>query len=138
MQKTKLGLSAGILGAIAFLVAAFGGYIPALLIAGYVLIAEDNTWLKKTAVKAVLILLAFSTVSWIVSLIPSLLSIITDFLQLFKVSFYPNVLHTLFSILQSVLTILRGILLVFLAIPASQEKTLVLPGVDPLLHKLFG
>ena len=42
MEKTKLGLSVAIMSALVFLVAAFGGYTPLLLVAGYILIAEEN------------------------------------------------------------------------------------------------
>ena len=52
MEKTKLGISVGLFGAIIFAVALFGGYIPSILLVGYVLLMETNEWLRKSAVKA--------------------------------------------------------------------------------------
>ena len=50
-MKTKLGISVGILAAATYL-AALIGITPLLLVAGYILIVEENDFLKKTAVKA--------------------------------------------------------------------------------------
>jgi hypothetical protein len=77
MQKTKLGISVGILGAAVF----FSGlisYIPVIILAGYILLMEENEWLRKAAVKAVAISVA-------AALIPSLLGLLTyvfDFLNI--------------------------------------------------------
>ena len=38
MQKSKLGLPAGIAAAIMYMTGVFGGYFPALLLAGFVLL----------------------------------------------------------------------------------------------------
>lgn len=47
MKKTKLGISVGLLGAMLFFSCYFGGYTIAIIIAGYVLLFEENAWLKK-------------------------------------------------------------------------------------------
>ena len=60
MQKTRLGISVGMLGATIYLSGLFGGYVAILLLAGYSLLFEENIWLKKSAVKAVALLLFFS------------------------------------------------------------------------------
>ena len=52
MQKTKLGLTVGLVGAGLYFLGLFS-FIPAFLLAAYVLLMEDNEWLKKTAVKMV-------------------------------------------------------------------------------------
>lgn len=61
MQKTKLGITIGLAGAILF----FFGLInttAAVLLAGYVLLAEENAWLKRTAIKAVVTFIAFALI----------------------------------------------------------------------------
>lgn len=73
MEKTKLGISIGLLGAAVY----FMGLINTtalVLIAGYILILESNSWLKKCAVKALAIVIAFA-------LIPVALSFVTDILN---------------------------------------------------------
>lgn len=52
-MKTKLGISVGLLGTMVYFAALFGGYTPVILLAGYVLLFEENEWLKKAAIKAV-------------------------------------------------------------------------------------
>lgn len=52
MEKTKLGVSIGLLGAGIFAAALFGGYVATIVLAGYVLLMETNEWLRRAAVKA--------------------------------------------------------------------------------------
>lgn len=52
MQKTKLGITVGALGAITFFAGFFGGYLAAIVLAGYALLFEENAWLKRSVVKA--------------------------------------------------------------------------------------
>ena len=53
MQKTRLGISVGMLGAAVYLTGLFSGYLVAILMAGYVLLCEENGWLKRSDIKAV-------------------------------------------------------------------------------------
>ena len=59
MQKTKLGISVGLLGAIFFFAGFFGGYLVTILMAGYILLVEDNAWLERVTVKGVVLMLFF-------------------------------------------------------------------------------
>ena len=61
MQKTKLGISVGLLGAAIYFTSLFSGYLVPVILTGYVLLFEENDWLRKNAVKAV----ALSVVSFI-------------------------------------------------------------------------
>ena len=47
MQKTKIGISVGVMGAVMYFASLFGGYIPMLLLAGYIFLKEENIWLQK-------------------------------------------------------------------------------------------
>ncbi len=58
VQKTKLGISVGLLGAAIYFMGLFSGYMVAVLLAGYVLLFEENEWLKKSAVKAIAVVLS--------------------------------------------------------------------------------
>lgn len=42
MQKTRLGISVGMLGAAIYLTGLFSGYLVAVLLTGYVLLFEEN------------------------------------------------------------------------------------------------
>ncbi len=57
--KTRMGISCQLFGALLF----FMGLINILglvLLAGYILLFEENKWLKKTAVKATVIVVVFA------------------------------------------------------------------------------
>ena len=60
MQKTRLGISVGLLGAAIYFMGLFSGYLLAVLLAGYVLLFEENSWLRKNAVKAMSVMAVFS------------------------------------------------------------------------------
>ena len=47
MQKTKIGISVGVMGAVMYFASLFGGYIPMLLLAGYIFLREENIWLSR-------------------------------------------------------------------------------------------
>ena len=52
MQKAKLGISVGLLGAAIYFTSLFSGYLVPVILTGYVLLFEENDWLRKNAVKA--------------------------------------------------------------------------------------
>lgn len=47
MSKTKLGISTTLLAALAYFAGGFSGYLLLFLVAGYVLLKEEDEWLKK-------------------------------------------------------------------------------------------
>lgn len=53
MQKTRMGISVGLMGAATYLCGLFGGLMVTVVIAGYILLFEENAWLKRAAVKSV-------------------------------------------------------------------------------------
>ena len=42
MQKARLGVSVGLLGSAMYLISLFSGFLPAVVLAGYVLLCEQN------------------------------------------------------------------------------------------------
>ena len=64
MQKTRLGISAALLGAVVCFSGLFSGYLLVFLLTAYILLMEENVWLKKTAVKTVAVLMVFSRSAW--------------------------------------------------------------------------
>ena len=97
-MKAKLGISVGLLGAAVYFSALFGGYIPVFLLVGYVLLFEENEWLKKSAVKAAVLMVSISVLLAVIGLIPDLLSWINTLVAVFKGSFNYGVLSTIISV----------------------------------------
>ena len=84
MQKTKLGISVGLLGAAVYFTALFGGYLPLIVLAGYILLFEENPWLKKSAVKSAVIVFSFALLSALIGFIPNAIDLINDVFNVFK------------------------------------------------------
>lgn len=132
MEKTKIGLSVAIMGAIVYLTALFGGYTPLLLVAGYILIAEESTQLKKTAVTAFLILLTFSAVNFVIGLLPDILNLFYSLLQIFRVYVHLNFVDNIANFLYNALGLLKELVLVILAVLTLLKKPLKLSFIDKL------
>lgn len=136
MQKTKLGISVGLLGAIIYFASAFGGgFLVALLLCGYVLLVEDNPWLRKTSVKAVLLLIMFSLVSVILGLIPDIWETITNLLMAFNKYPSSTFISGINSTISSAITIVKSVLFVILGLKALNQGSIKLPAIDKLIDK---
>lgn len=138
MQKTKLGISVGMLGAVLYFMGLFGGYLITLLLAGYVLLCENNEWLKKAAVKVVAIMIIFSFWTTIVGLVPGAISVIDDIVSIFGGNFYISFVSNLVNAIVSVLNILEKLLLLGLGVKALNQGTIPVPAIDNLINKYMG
>ncbi len=137
MQKTKLGVSVGLLGAAVYLLLFFGGYIPALLITGYVFLFEENEWLKRTCVKAIALMLSFSVLITVIGLIPDLLSWISSVVAVFKGSFSYSLVSNIINVFVKAIAILKTCLFLLLGAKALNQGTVKVPFVDGLVNKYF-
>ena len=109
MQKTKLGITVGALGAITFFAGFFGGYLAAIVLAGYALLFEENAWLKRSVVKAVVLMVFFSVTVSIFEAFRTCL----DPLKFILTLIFDGVLHKLLhlSFLECKLFLIRKILI---------------------------
>ena len=138
MQKTKLGISVGLVGAILYFMGLFSGYVAIALLVGYVLLCEENMWLKKAAVKAVAVMLLFSFISAIVNLIPNAINLIDSIATVFGGHFYISIISKLVNVIVNVLNILQKLLLLILGVKALNQGTITVPVVDNLINKYMG
>lgn len=138
MQKTKLGISVGLAGAAIFFFGLFGGYIATLLLAGYVLLFEENAWLKRMAVKCIVLMVAFSVIFGVIGLIPDIIGFIDDICKVFGGSFSISVISKILSVITSALDLLRTVIFLGLGLKALTQGTIVLPVIDNMLNKHMG
>lgn len=138
MQKTKLGISVGMLGAAIYLTGLFSGYLVVVLLAGYVLLFEENAWLKRNAVKAVSLMLLFSFFTVLINLIPNVMSCIGYIASMFGGSFYVGVISNLVNAVSSVIDIIQKLLFIGLGVKALNQGTIAVPVVDKLISKYMG
>jgi uncharacterized membrane protein len=135
MEKTKVGISVGIAGAAIYFAAYFGGYIPAILLGGYVLLKEENDWLKRTAVKAVATLMCFSVLYAVIGLIPDALGWISSLVSLFNGIFSYTVVNKILNVITDTIDIVRTVAFLMLGIKALTVSTIKIPFVDDFINK---
>ena len=134
MEKTKIGLKSGIVAALAYLLFLFGGYTVGLLFVGYVVLCEKDVWLRKTAVTALLVALCFSALSLLVGLLPDVLNLLYSLLRIFSVHIYLDIVDSIFSFFGNIISLLRTVVFVLLAVLALQKKTVEIKALDKLFE----
>lgn len=133
MQKTRLGISVGLLGAAIYLVGLFGGYVAMVVLAGYTLLFESNGWLRRSAVKAVVLMVAFSALNAVLGLIPDCFSAIEEVVVLGGGEFQLVLLNHLFSALIQLVDVVKKVLFLVLGAKALRQSTVIIPAVDEFI-----
>lgn len=133
MQKTKLGVDERLLATATYFVALFGGYVALLLMTGYILLFEENEWLKKVAVKAVAITISFSLLVTGVNLIPNVVGWLGDVAYIFNKNFGIAPLTKTISAIVSVIYIAERVLFIVLGVKALKQKDITIPLIDRLI-----
>lgn len=135
MQKTRLGISVGLMGFITYFACYFGGYVAAILIFGYILLIENNPWLRKTAVKALILTIVFSLLPAVIGLIPNVIEFVGTVVNLFGGNFYLSIVSKIVSILTSAIGLIKTVLFILLGIKALSQGTITVPVVDDMTNK---
>jgi hypothetical protein len=134
MMKTKLGISAELFGAALYFIGLIS-IIPLVLMAGYVLIVEDNDWLKKTAVKAVAVVIFFAILSSVVGLVGNSTSLLSDIASLFKGTINLSWLNRFLSICRTAISLVQALFLLLLGLKALKQGDVKLGSVDKVIEK---
>lgn len=135
MQKSRLGISIGLLGAGMFLTCFFGGYVISIILAGYILLCEENLWIKKTAVRAVALMFGFSLLSALINLIPNAMNFINSVCNIFDGSFYIEVISEIITMVGNAISIIQKVLFIILGLKALNQGTVKIPLIDSLVNK---
>lgn len=135
MQKSKLGISVGIVGAALYFAGLFNGLLLIAIIAGYVLFVEDNQWLRRTAVKSVVLYIFFALVSAIIGLLPDSIGFISSFFEVFGGSVSVPFVSSLVEFIDKGLSILKTVLFILLGFKALNQGTIVIPFIDSTVNK---
>ena len=138
MEKTKLGISVGLMGALLYALGLFGGYFLTVAAVVYVLWREESVWLKQTAVKALALTFLFPVISLAIGVIPDLVGLVQSVMNLFDEFFSMEVVLEIEAILRSVLNILEYVVFILLGVMALGKKTIRVPLVDSLVEKHLG
>ncbi len=139
MQKTKIGISVGMMGAVAyFLALAAGdvwGYILPILVAVYVLKFEENEWLRRTVVKVVVTIASFAVLVSVITLIPNLINFVDDVANIFEENVTVAWLSRTVTAIVSLVNICEKVLLLLLCVKSLRQSTIHIPVIDSLISK---
>ena len=134
MNKIKLGVSAGLTGAILYFLGAIS-IIRAVILAGYILLKEENDWLKYQAVKMVMIVVIFGAINIGLNCIDDIFAIFNQVIGIFAKNVHIAVPLGLTGILSTVCSLLRNIVLIWSGINALNFKTVYVASIDELVSK---
>lgn len=135
MQKTKLGLTVGFMGAVLYALGLFSGYFITIAAVVYVLIVEENIWLRKTAVKVLALTFLFPIIRTIIGFIPDTIGFINSIMSLFDDTFKIEIVSKIVIILNNIVNIAEYVIFIMLGIRAFSQGTIKIPGVDSIINK---
>ncbi len=138
MHKTKLGIPIGILGALMYMLGLFDGYYVIVLVAGYILLCEENEWLRRTAVKVILTMMLFSVLNIFTGFASSIVYFIGNIFSMFGSYFYAPFITNFIEAIERIIIVVKKILFLVLAAKALNQGTITIPVVDRLINHFMG
>ena len=140
-MKTKLGITAGAVAAVAYLAGFFSGYLALIVIVGYVFIMQENDWLKLKSLTALVLMLAFSVLTALVEFIPNIISLINSLLSIWDGSIYNNkvipAINDCVTFINNCISLIEKVLMLLLALYATKLKTVKIGFIDNILEKII-
>ena len=137
MKKTKLGISENLMGGLCFVLALVGGYIPLMLLAGYILLKENSVALKKYVLNAFAALILFSLMVSVVGVFPDIVNFVDNFVGLFNGNCSAPIIDTIYYIVLYAVEIMKAVTLLMFAIMAVKGKVVSMPIVGKMIDKHF-
>ena len=138
MQKTRLGISIELLSAAIYFMGICGGYLTVVVLVLYALLFEQNAWLKRSAVKAVSLMVLFSLLVMCINLLPNAISLIDNIVSVFGGIFSIGILNKIVTIIISGIDIAEKVLFIALGCRALKQETVVIQMIDRLISKYMG
>lgn len=136
MLKTKLGVSIALVGAAMYFLGAIS-FTPAVLLAGYVLIAEENEWVKRQAAKMIGVVVLFGLLSIAVGWIDDVVSVLNIIVRWFNSDVYLSVPANLTSLCRYIISIAKEVLLLVMGFRALGMKNVKIGLIDKPLDKFM-
>lgn len=134
-MKAKIGISVGLFGAALYFLGLIAGYWCVVLLTGYILLVEDNEWLRKTSVKVIALMVIFDFAIIVVNFIPNVIGFIDSFVSIFNASFYVTFISKLAAAIVNALEVIQTVIFIILGLKALNQGTISVPVVDRLIEK---
>ena len=136
-MKSKLGITVGLFGAGIYLGNLIGGTLAAIILVGYVLMFEENEWLRITVVKAAVISMAFSMLAVAIGLIPDAIEMFEDMLSIFNGSVDLYKVNKVAYLFRDAVYFAKTLLLILLAKKALNQGTIKIGLIDGIIQKHY-
>ncbi len=137
MLKTKMGISIALVGAAMYFLGAIA-FTPAVLLAGAMLIMEDNQWVKRQAAKMIGVVIVFSLLGIAIGWIDDVVNVLNIIVHWFaKDAKYLSIPGNIESLLRTIIGAAEEVLLVVMGFMALKMKEIRFGVVDKLLDRFM-
>ena len=142
MNKTKLGISNYMCDGIIFILAAITTFYsgqtifawPFIALIAFVLLKEDDLWLKASVLKAVLVILFFILIPFLLGFVDNILSFVNFFVRIAGAEAISDGWNII-GFFNNIVYVVEKIFLLLLALFAFKGKTIKIPVVDGIIRK---
>lgn len=134
MQKTKLGISVGLLGAALYFLGLVNT-VALFLLAGYVLLFEENEWLRRAAVRAAVIVVGFGLIFTLIGTLENVFAFFNVFISWTGSSFQLAYPLRIDELLKNACSFVENVLLLLLGISAFSMGSVKISLFDKIINK---
>lgn len=135
MEKTKLGISVCLMSALVFL-SGYAGLTVIALIAGYVLLKEEDAKLKKYAAYTIALYVGFTLLGMCISALDNVVDIFNFNNWMYGSGFY-DIFGAIISFLTYIVSLAEKVLFGLFAVFAFLGKEIKVAFLDKFLEKHF-
>ena len=137
MEKTKLGLPVGLTAAVLGLLCYYGGYVASAIVVGYVLLKEENEFLKKFILKVLVLMVTFSVLNTVIYFIPNVLGVVYSLINIVNVDLYLGFVDRIINFLGNALSVVKIVVFLLLCFNGLKSKMFKVPVLDEQIEKLL-
>ena len=130
MEKTKLGIPVGIMIAATYFLGLYGGYVITGILVGYILLKEEDDFLRKQAAGVLGLMILFSLISSVLNLVPNMLSLYYNVADSYYYSETYSDINKFFNTLGGVVSLVKTVAFALFGILAALNKPVKIPVVS--------
>lgn len=134
MEKSKLGISVGLLGMLVFL-SGYLGITVLILVAGYIFLREENETLRKNALYSIALFIAFFVAGLCLDVLHILFIDLINFRSWMSISTYYGVINGILSTLRYILNLVEMAVFGLFAAGALFGKSIKIGFLDKFAQK---
>jgi len=139
MEKTKLGISVALMGALTFL-CGYLGITVLVLVGGYILLKEESQTLKKYVVYTLALYLAFLAITMVIGFAGGVLDVLNINSWMYKVKVINSIygfIRTCLSTISNIVSVVEKVVFALLAVMALAGKEIKFAVLDKFVEKHF-